>query len=296
MSDTKCAPSKKYKDGSCFTYDILQKMVIQYNKKIKNPSEHLDYNEPKPVLVKVIKEKLSNKCDNQICWLRELIVDKIVNKQILNSTFRPEGPEGKYDWLSTVDINKVLNQYTDVYDDFSYLGTLPYDFESLKILELHHKDLFDKYYNKGKTKLAMVINLDTHDMNGSHWVALYTDLKNKQVYFSDSGGVGPGIRIRKFINRIVKFIYNKMYPDDNLDINKILNLVKKKKNHNVLKKIMNIDIKYNNIQHQFNNSECGVYSINFITRLLAGEKQEDIINNVIKDEEMNKYRKLYFRN
>ena len=36
--------------------------------------------------------------------------------------------------------------------------------------------------------------------------------------------------------------------------------------------IKNIDYKYNNIQHQTGNSECGVYSINFIIRLLNKEK------------------------
>ena len=56
------------------------------------------------------------------------------------------------------------------------------------------------------------------------------------------------------------------------------------------------DIRYNNIQHQFENSECGVYSINFIVRLLQGEKFNDIINNVTTDGKMNQFRKEYFRN
>ena len=56
------------------------------------------------------------------------------------------------------------------------------------------------------------------------------------------------------------------------------------------------DIKYNTKQHQFRNSECGVYSINFIVRLVNGEPYTSIVENITKDEEMNKFRKEYFRN
>jgi len=296
--DTKCAPNIKYTDGSCFTYDVLQDMTKNYNKKITDPADYIDYKLPKADLVKSIKYKLQNECADQICWLRELIVDKI-SKNILTNTFRPLGPKGKYDWLSTSDINNVMNQYVKLYNDFSYLGTVPYDFESLKLLEFHNKNIFDNYYRKGKTKLGMIINLDTHDMNGSHWVALYTDLKNNQVYFFDSGGNPPGKRICKFINRIVTYIYNRTFNNEQLNINKIIDIIQNNNNpsyNHDIKKLLKIDIKYNNIQHQFNNSECGVYSINFILRLLEKESQQDIINNVVLDHEMNKNRKIYFRN
>ena len=43
------------------------------------------------------------------------------------------------------------------------------------------------------------------------------------------------------------------------------------------------DIRYNNVQHQFKNSECGVYSINFVIRLAQGETFNDIVNNITKD-------------
>jgi DNA polymerase/3'-5' exonuclease PolX len=41
------------------------------------------------------------------------------------------------------------------------------------------------------------------------------------------------------------------------------------------------DVRYNKIQHQFKNSECGVYSMNFIIRLLGGETFDEIVNNKI---------------
>jgi hypothetical protein len=84
---------------------------------------------------------------------------------------------------------------------------------------------------------------------------------------------------------------------DNND-NKINEKYKKFENNPYIKKIIdgNFDIRYNNIQHQFKNSECGVYSINFIVRLVQGENFDNVINNITYDDKMNENRKIYFRN
>jgi hypothetical protein len=54
-------------------------------------------------------------------------------------------------------------------------------------------------------------------------------------------------------------------------------------------------IKFNQNRHQFKNSECGVYSINFILRLLKGETFENICSNITTDDQVNKCREVYFR-
>ena len=53
-------------------------------------------------------------------------------------------------------------------------------------------------------------------------------------------------------------------------------------------------ILYNKHRHQYKGSECGVYSINFIIRLLDGETFEHITRNKTLDDEMNECRKKYF--
>ena len=53
---------------------------------------------------------------------------------ILNNTFRPEGPSNRYEWLSTTDINDVINQYQNKHKDFIFLGAVPADFEELPVL------------------------------------------------------------------------------------------------------------------------------------------------------------------
>ena len=70
----------------------------------------------------------------------------------------------------------------------------------------------------------------------------------------------------------------------------ILNLCVKKKNEYENE----FNIKYNDKQIQKESSECGVFSINFILRLLNGETFDDYINNAPNDNKVNKCRNLYF--
>jgi hypothetical protein len=300
----KCAPSKKYKDGSCFTLDALKKIATNYNKHNK---DKIDVNLDKDELVDILEDKLKNKCDEQTCWLRLDIVKQLEDEDIEENTFRPKGPTKKYEWLSTTHINDVVEQYMNVHKDFIFLGAVPYDFDELPVLGISNLN-FKELEKNGKHKIGMVINLDEHYKGGSHWVALYADLKENQIYFFDSVGNAPGKRIRKFVNRITKYLYEKKYNKKlNVTdtINKLKHLRKKSKNKENINieddNIKNLlkggfDIRYNTMQHQFKNSECGVYSINFIVRLVGGENFDTIVNNITKDEEMNKMREEYFRN
>jgi hypothetical protein len=300
----KCAPGKDFADGSCLTLESLQKITENYN---KTNTDKIDINLNKAELVKELENKLKNKCDEQTCWLRLDIVKKLEDEDIENNTFRPKGPVKKYEWLSTNHINDVVEQYMNVHKDFLFLGAVPYDFDDMQVLGISNLK-FNEIEKQGKHKLGMVINLDEHYKSGSHWVALYTDLKKNQIYFFDSVGKVPGKRIRKFINRLTKYLYTKKYHT-NLPINDVISKLKeiKKTKGSInkdeplalhLKNLLGggIDVKYNMNQHQFENSECGVYSINFIVRLVGGESFDNIVNNITSDDMMNKNREEYFRN
>jgi len=297
----KCAPSKIYEDNSCFTLDTLKIIANKYNE--QNKKNLINITDNKKELVEQLNNRFSNVCDNQMCWLKLDIIKKLNNEEINNNTFRTIGPSKKYDWLNTTNINDVISQYHDVYKDFIFLGAVPNDFESIPILGLSDVN-FDDFIKNGKTKIGLVINLDTSHQAGSHWVALYTDLINNKLYFFDSVGKKPGKRIKEFNNKIVNYMYSKKY-NKQLEIGDILNTIKKmnkndtnlnKYNKIINNKLKGFDIRYNNIQHQQENSECGVYSINFILRIVKGESFDDIINNITTDEEVNVCRKVYFRN
>ena len=289
--DKRCAPTKNYEEGSCFDISSLKQIALKYNEENK---DKIKISDNKTNLINQLENKFLKSCSDQRCWLGLDTVKSLNNEEIINNTFRPVGPSKQLDWLSTTHINEVIDQYQAKYSDFLFLGAVPYDFEEVPVLGLNNID-FNKFIKDGKTKIGIVINLDEHDENGSHWVALYADLKKNQIYFFDSVGKKPGKKIKKFINKIVKFLYKQQNNKDLL----LQDLLKNKSENNITilqKKLKGFDIRYNHIQHQFKNSECGVYSINFIVRLVKGEKFDDIINTITKDDVMNKCRNTYFRN
>ena len=304
MADKKCAPSITYENGSCLTLESLQLIAKNHNTNT-DTKYHIKITDNKLEMVKLITKALSNKCNNQICWTRVAVLEEIEKV-----TFRPDGPTKRYAWLSTSDINDVIIQYQDKHKDFVFLGTVPADFEELTVLGITDLDLYD-FEKEGKSKLGMVINLDDSRGNGTHWVSLFVNLKKGQIYYFDSVGKKPSTRTKKFINKIVKYLYNKKYEKD-ININRLLKITNillkfskfKEKyitdsKNNILQTINDMkifDIRYNSKQHQFGNSECGVYSINFIVRLVGGESFDDITNNITKDDKINKCRPTYFKN
>lgn len=290
-SDKRCAPSKKYTDGSCFSYESLIKIAKKYNEKY---NDKIDVSLNKDQLVEILNNKLSNKCSEQTCWLRLSFVKELENEDILENTFRPVGPKDRYEWLSTNHINDVIEQYHAVKKNFLFLGAVPYDFEDLPVLGISNID-FKELVDKGKTEIGMVINLDEHYKSGSHWVGLYINLAKNQIYYFDSTGSKPGKRIKKFASRVVDYMYNKKY-NEKINMRQLVKDIKGNKNSKYVNNIKNFDIRYNDIKHQFKNSECGVYSINFIERLVMGESFDKVINNVIKDDKINTRRKEFFRN
>ena len=304
IEQTKCAPSKQYEDGSCFTLESLIKIASNYNK--KNPDNQINLDLSKSELVEELKNRLSDKCSEQTCWLRLDIV-KALDDDIKEDTFRPVGPSKKYEWLSTTHINDVISQYHTLYDDFIFLGAVPLDFDDIPVLGIKNIN-FDNLIKEGKTKFGLVINQDEHWKSGSHWVGLYIDFNQNGIYYFDSVASPPLKLTKKFITKIAKYMYNRKY-NENLPINNVLKIFKRLKDipENEVKSFLNkkkylknlvndFDIRYNTIQHQFDNSECGVYSINFILDMVEGKKFDEVINNVTKDEEMNTNRKIFFRN
>jgi hypothetical protein len=275
MTDKKCAPGKIYSEGSCFTLEDLIHIAKSYNNLSKTTK--IKIINDKKYLLKQLTTFLKNdyNCDNQICWLNIVKNDN----NIKNFTFRPTGPKKQYEWLSTKDINLVMIQYEKKYPEFKFFGAIPYDFEDIKDLEIANIN-FNELINNGKNKIGVVFNLDEHYKSGSHWVSLYADLQKKQIYYFDSFGINDKGRIYKFCNKIKSYFLSKNNSNKNIDY----------------RNNKNIDYRYNKIQHQFKNTECGVYSMNFLIRLLNGETFDNITNNITDDIEMNSCRKVYFRN
>ena len=279
IEDTKCSPNLEFENGSCYPLDLLVDMAEafnEYNKdkgkddriKLNSKAETLEPEQYKIYLLHEFKQRYNGD-------QKDLIKEKFTNfladetKEYLeNNIFRPDGPQGKFEWLSTIDINNVLEQYELKYPGFKFLGAVPIDFDELSYLPFKKLD-FKELVDNGFNRIGVIFNLDEHYKSGSHWVSLFADLKKGQVYFSDSYGSAVPKPISIFMNRIVKYL-----EDNNIEP----------------------DVRHNKTRHQRGNSECGVYSVNFILRLLKGKTFEYITNKRLSDDKVNKCRAIYFGN
>ena len=274
--DLRCAPTKNFENGSCIPLNILVEMAKVYNEeyedkiKLDTTLEVLNPPDYKKYLIKQFRNRLDKVCDNQKCWVKQKFINRLNNEiqnELKYNTFRPEGPKDRTAWLDTKNINQVLGQYQQQYKDFKFLGAVPVDFDDLPqygIKDLNFSDLM----GKGITKIGIVYNLDEHYKSGSHWTAGFADLNKGTVYYFDSYGIPPEERILKLMRRISNYIKKKLNKEP--------------------------DVKINKNRHQYKGWDCGVYSISFITRMLRDGDFEKISKNIVKDDEINVCRNVYF--
>lgn len=283
-----CAPKKYDKNNdTCFTKDQLVEMAKAYNrfvtkkklsphhqKKGGNAFEKADLmkitNDKKNLLIQ-FKKVFSNFCDDELCYLKQDFMNEIIKniRDEIENQFRSEGPEDSREWLSNFDIDKIFNKYENVIKEFKFLGAVPLDCGELEQCPLHNIN-FSQLYKKGIRKIGTVFNLDKYGEPGSHWVAAYFDIDQGNAYYCDSNGRKPDQEVINVVDQFRNY-YKKTFGKD-------------------------INYYYNPKKYQKDGSECGVYSCNFIIRLLAGEKFDNIINNPLSFKEINSCRNVYFSN
>lgn len=292
MNKTICSPNVASEFGNVFTCFSLKQLIYiakMYNNWINkkgqlcnNKNMCID-NNLKPIKIygkynkmkaedpqiknflwKEICKRLYPLCKkDESCWIElEFLNNSSSNnshKNIINKikllTFKPKKIYNERNWLNTSDIENVLYQYEKLDKRFKFLGALPSDFYKIQNIDISN---FTKY-----TKIGIILNLDGYKQNGSHWVAIYIDKKNKKIEYFDSTGSPPNTNIKIYIKDL-----QKNFPD----------------------------YKYlqNNYKHQILDTECGVYSIYYIIHRLLGFNFEYITSNIIKDEDMQQFRNYIF--
>ena len=127
-----------------------------------------------------------------------------------------------------------------------------------------------KHVKNGKHKIGIVFNTDPHDKPGEHWVSMFIDVRARVIFFFDSTGDPPQKRLRNFM---------KMVRDQGED------------NGIPFKEYIN------DVRHQKNNSECGVYSIFMVIHMLLGKMTvADFLDKEKKltDKYMQRFRRKFF--
>jgi hypothetical protein len=256
-----------YKD-SCFNVKQLKKIAQKLNKNTQNQSKKIKIKSNKQELVSQINDNFCKNYGNiDFCILHEKkwkgdqdILDAI------RKSFAPPRPKGKYQWLNSIDIRDVMDQYEEKYPKFKFLGPVPIDFQEIGT-EVGNLNL--KHIKPHTSQIGIIFNTDPHDQPGEHWISMFIDLVNNTICFFDSTGDEPPKQVVNLIEKLVK-------QSKNLGITSYLKPV------------------INKHEHQLDNSECGVYSLYFILQRLKGNSCEDIFKKKVHDEEMNKNRKVFF--
>ena len=285
-----CSPERfdmGKKDNTCMSVNELKDIAKDYNeKKAVNSQQKVKLFSSKKKLVKELQEKLGSSCGTaDHCWVQQDFVSEKNKHSILEKAFRPLKPKSWYanrkTWLNTYDILTVMKQYEDKYTDFAFLGVFPIDFAgndhygncvSKTMCEFSIKKVLDK----GKTRFGMVLNLDKHDESGSHWVALYCNLKPRRknfgIYYYDSVAYQPPKEVADFMQQVEKdsyTVFSKKVADK-------------------------FAMRYNKVQKQFSNYDCGVFSEIFLTQILKNVPFDDICKRMHTDDEVNKLRDVLY--
>jgi len=279
-SDMVCAPGLKFEAGSCARLAVLVELAKAYNVsanptdqiKLSSNLETLNPQKYKAYLVDQIDKRVGDRCTTQKCWGQQEFIRNMEEKarlEFIKHTHRPNSPQGKFEWLSTFDINGSMDQYYKEDNGYKFFGAVPMDFADLPGLEISHVD-YDQYCQQCINKMGIIFNLDNHDQPGSHWTAMYTDFDKGNIFYFDSFGTKPEPRVRALMRQHARYLQSQ-----GKDINKIR-------------------VDYNKVQHQKGNSECGVYSINFLVRMARGDDFDKLCNNPISDKQINKCRRVYF--
>lgn len=234
-----CSPgnknrNKKTKQISCFNKKSLLSIAKSFNKLYPKdliiiPKVFTDnilttfWNK-----IKFSIQKKTN-CTSELCWLESSVGEyaKTLHSD-LDSFLRPIKPkewnDNPLEWLSTLDIAAVLNQY-NVYKDFLFIGAVPIDFDYklspgiCVINELCNMNI-NKLYNQGIRRIGVIFNYDKHNQSGSHWVSLFISIQNGFIAYFDSYGSEPKFEISAFIHRMRKMM-NKLYTTHPLFVKKM---------------------------------------------------------------------------
>jgi hypothetical protein len=293
MSESSCSPaSHKHfiRSGSCFPKNALEMMAKAFNDSIKSQQVQM-----KPIRISNDKKQLWKQlsarffaiCRNhEACWLETPILKQTGIHGQLIKHFRPPKPLQWYSnphaWLSNFDIQKVMSQYEDAYRDFLFLGVFPIDFASPEpgmlstcigdaLCKLDVAQLWTR-----RKQFGAIFNLDRHDQGGSHWVAVYCNLNPKKtnygIYFYDSNGLPPPSEIAALQHSVAEQV--------------------KRVGARVTKPFV---IDYNNVQHQFENTECGIYTMYFLHRCLRKISFDVIKKHVVTDKQVHVFRNRFYR-
>jgi hypothetical protein len=278
LKKVNCSPKSKEElnDFTCYTNKDLIYLRDHWN--ARHPDAKIHSNSPKEIHNK-LSHHLKDICNTEYCWLKQKTIFGKLESELADS-FAPESPaewkQNPNEWLSSTDIIKVMKQYEKAYKCFDFIGPTPINFNTRKLYgecvweELCNLNL-EKLIKKGITKIGVIFNTDPDYKPGQHWISMFINIKKAQIFFFDSTGDPPPKEVKDLIKKITD-------------------------QGHTLKKPINFKFDSNEgVEHQYGNTECGIYSIFFIIHMLEDRFTEHYLKtHILKDEYMEKFRHIYF--
>jgi len=261
-------------------------IVSKGNKKNTDSIENGENILPKS---KSLESKIVNKaanilgCVSESCVLThpditEFIIDKVGSKRVvdrdLDTRFKEKGPRDTTLWTNNYNLDGTLKRWADEFETF-----YPYTFCMMDFFHTNGSLVSIKpkqWLSNGKNCAGCVLNTDVSTGSGIHWVAIFVDCRYDPItieYFNSSGNPPPKPVI-KWMEDTKKQI--KEYYSQNNDIDVVTIPVSK-------------------IQHQFSESECGLYALFYIRKRCEGSSYKEFSKTPIKDNCMIAFRKHVFR-
>ena len=272
-----CGPmAPQDKNYSCLSDRSLHHLKELWNS--RHPDAKITTTEPKAIWT-FLAHAMRETCNRESCWLKQKFVEGKLDHE-LKDAYSPVSPKSwekkPNTWLTSTDIMKVMRQYEKAYHCFEFMGPSPIDFDTRFLYkecvweELCKFNLAEQIA-RGKTKIGMIFNTDTHDKDGSHWISMFVNIKKRHIFFFDSVGSPAPKEVMALVERIqaqgramqppLEMVFDQNHP----------------------------------VEHQYKNTECGIYSLFFIVHMLQDRiNGEYLKTHILKDKYMESFRKVYF--
>lgn len=232
--------------------------------------------------------KAATDCDTERCVLEKMSYDLAphlgrdgVAKEI-SQTLKVAGPTDNQ-LLSNVHIDNTMQQWALRNREF-----YPYNFHMLNYASYCYRNSrvfntpdtlvtipFDTLYAQGYRCAGCIINTDTYQGDGIHWMALFVDARGDKwsAEFFNSSGNSPSPEWVNWMEK-TKIILERLSAGN--------------------PKITIAAVKASCIQHQKSRTECGLYSLFYVWARLNGVPVEYFASNRIPDQLMFEFRQHLF--
>jgi hypothetical protein len=214
--------------------------------------------------IEVIEEaKERTGCETEVCLYRSPYVKSVYE---LDERFKPAGPWNSSKWLNNINIDQVIESWRPRFKlyhvPFQMIDFYDYDGELASLDFMRIVSSYDS--------LCCVVNTDPRGKSGKHWICIYIDIKRGTVEYFDSAGQETPPSILRFITETA------------IELTRLTG-----------KKYM--DIQVTSMQHQMENTECGLYCLFYILARLVHIPYSFFQHTRVPDSDMSIFRSYVFR-